>query len=460
MSQIFISYRKAEDGFAAVAIDERLCEHFGADRVFRDSRTIMPGVDFGPDLWRTLAHSAVLAVVVGPRWLTAGLDGRRRIDNPDDFVRREIALALEIDKPVIPILLADAPQLAAEALPDNIRALASHQYVRIYPRTFEHDMRRLIEALEKILRLRAGASIAGRHTVVAAQAGPAGGHGDPDVTGLLRRAVADAGAPLGDPPVRRYADTAVALLPDAVPPVAALTELVPALRALLTRHAELATDAPRVRVAVHRGEVAEAGGRLSGEAVELAELMLSDPALDLVYAAATPAPLVLAVSEEFYRGVVLPAYARIDASTYGRFALRGGGAPGARSAWAHVPGRSAPPGLPPYPPPDGAGQRPAQGAPPADGARPAEGAPPAQGARPDGAGQGPSAGEARGEPPVDAVARRDGGPLATNINYGTLNGHQVGGDVIGGIHIAGNNHVAGDQVAGDKHVSNGRRAAP
>ncbi|MGH3792738.1 MAG: hypothetical protein ACRDQ9_18475 [Pseudonocardiaceae bacterium] len=37
----------------------------------------------------------VLLAVVGPRWLTAtDPTGRRRIDDPDDWVRRELAEAL------------------------------------------------------------------------------------------------------------------------------------------------------------------------------------------------------------------------------------------------------------------------------------------------------------------------------------------------------------------------------
>jgi hypothetical protein len=95
-SVIWISYRKSDEPFAAIAVDARLCHSFGPDCVFLDSRSISPGIDFEPELWGALARSSVLAVIIGPRWLGATAAGGRYVDSPDDFVRREIAFAAKI----------------------------------------------------------------------------------------------------------------------------------------------------------------------------------------------------------------------------------------------------------------------------------------------------------------------------------------------------------------------------
>ena len=56
-----------------------------------------------------------------------GREGCRRLDNPHDFVRREIALALEHGKKVIPILFDDTQVPPADRLPEPLRALAAIQ---------------------------------------------------------------------------------------------------------------------------------------------------------------------------------------------------------------------------------------------------------------------------------------------------------------------------------------------
>jgi hypothetical protein len=42
MPGVFISYRREDAGGAAGRLYDRLCAHFGSDRVFRDVDTIAP----------------------------------------------------------------------------------------------------------------------------------------------------------------------------------------------------------------------------------------------------------------------------------------------------------------------------------------------------------------------------------------------------------------------------------
>jgi hypothetical protein len=100
---VFISYRRQETSGMAGRIYDRLVDRFGDDRVFMDVDTIELGDDFVEVITRAVGSCDVLLAVVGPHWLTAtDRDGRRRLDDPRDIVRLEIAAALERDIRVIP----------------------------------------------------------------------------------------------------------------------------------------------------------------------------------------------------------------------------------------------------------------------------------------------------------------------------------------------------------------------
>jgi hypothetical protein len=93
-----------------------------------------------------------LLAVIGPAWSTAhDREGRRKIDNHDDWVRREIALAFEHRVRVIPILLDGTAPLRASDLPQEIVALARCQYLRLDHRNDYHDTVRLIRELSDVV---------------------------------------------------------------------------------------------------------------------------------------------------------------------------------------------------------------------------------------------------------------------------------------------------------------------
>lgn len=144
---VFISYRSHDDPYAALLIDQWLTERLGAGRVFRDSRTIRLGTYFPEQIHRALQYCRALIAVIGPRWLSRGPDGQRLIDSPRDYVRREIATALQGDALVIPVLVGDVPLPAARSLPPDVAELASRQYLRLRVRTAPSDGARLVDEL-------------------------------------------------------------------------------------------------------------------------------------------------------------------------------------------------------------------------------------------------------------------------------------------------------------------------
>jgi hypothetical protein len=66
--------------------------------------------------------------LIGDQWLTVTDEqGRRRLDDPDDFVRLELEAALTRQVRVIPILIDGARMPHAGDLPDSLAKLVRRQ---------------------------------------------------------------------------------------------------------------------------------------------------------------------------------------------------------------------------------------------------------------------------------------------------------------------------------------------
>ena len=97
---------------------------------------IPAGVDFVEYLPSQVAACDVFLAVIGPNWLDAkDDDGRRRFDNPDDFVMIEIAAALARNIRVIPVLVDGARTPKADKLPNSIKPLVRRNAVEVRTQT-------------------------------------------------------------------------------------------------------------------------------------------------------------------------------------------------------------------------------------------------------------------------------------------------------------------------------------
>ncbi len=154
MGGIFISYRREDSGPYAGRLRDTLSRHFGADQVFRDIDTIQPGERFPHVIEQEVSRCDALLAVIGPNWLTIGdTTGRRRLGNPNDYVRQEIAIALaRPDVRVVPVLVGNATMPGAADLPGDLAALAECNAVRITDEGWEDQSARLIRALEPVVR--------------------------------------------------------------------------------------------------------------------------------------------------------------------------------------------------------------------------------------------------------------------------------------------------------------------
>jgi hypothetical protein len=149
--RIFISYRWDDTEASVGRIQDHLEARFGDPAVFRDIK-IESGEDFREVISRELATCYAVLVVIGRRWLTVvDQSGRRRLDDPDDLLRREAEYALEHDARlrVIPVLVEGAQMPPARELPETIERLAYRKAAVLGNESWREDMQRLIARLER-----------------------------------------------------------------------------------------------------------------------------------------------------------------------------------------------------------------------------------------------------------------------------------------------------------------------
>jgi len=169
MPKLFISYRREDSAGFAGRLTDALEQRLGAGSVFRDVDDIRPGEDFEAVIERGLRQVQAVLVVIGPGWLEAAADGRRRLDQADDFVRREVESALGSGKPVVPILVGGASMPDAAALPPALRGLANRQALVMGDASWAADLARLQTVLAQWLEAPA-ASPAPRRRLLAGAA--------------------------------------------------------------------------------------------------------------------------------------------------------------------------------------------------------------------------------------------------------------------------------------------------
>jgi len=151
MGSIFISYRRQDSAAYAGRLYDRLVEHFSAGNVFMDIDSIDPGADFVTVLTEKIRLCEVMLVVLGPDWLSIrDENGNLRLSDPEDLVRLEVAMGLERQIHVIPLLVGGAKMPAETDLPDKLSALSRRQAVVISDIHFHRDVDALIQTLQKI----------------------------------------------------------------------------------------------------------------------------------------------------------------------------------------------------------------------------------------------------------------------------------------------------------------------
>jgi len=147
--EVFISYRHDDASSEAGRLADTVRSRFGRESVFMDTSDTHFGAEWPVALRAAVENAAVVVALIGPEWLLARDEyGRRRIDDPADWVRREIRLGLEHGKTIMPLLVRHARMMPPDALPPDISALSSRQAFGIRAESWSHDVELVLSELE------------------------------------------------------------------------------------------------------------------------------------------------------------------------------------------------------------------------------------------------------------------------------------------------------------------------
>src|SRR5688572_25063243 len=117
-----------------------------------DVDTLEPGVNFIDLIEESLSEVEALIAVIGRSWLTTvDAQGRRRLDDDHDWVRLEIAQALERDIRVVPVLVNGATLPDTADLPADLTGLRARNALELKATDWRAGVERLVTSLERIV---------------------------------------------------------------------------------------------------------------------------------------------------------------------------------------------------------------------------------------------------------------------------------------------------------------------
>jgi hypothetical protein len=151
-ARIFISYRSADGMDKATALARDLGEVFGDEVVFLDKDDLRGGSAWRQEVQRTLGAKPVLLLLLTPQLLAAtDANGRLRIADPQDPVRRELSAALEVGAEIVPLLCdgCETPQSLA-ALPHPFDQLGERTWRKLRAYDWKTDLQRIVDDLRAL----------------------------------------------------------------------------------------------------------------------------------------------------------------------------------------------------------------------------------------------------------------------------------------------------------------------
>ncbi|MBX3606971.1 MAG: toll/interleukin-1 receptor domain-containing protein [Piscinibacter sp.] len=142
--KLFISYRRVDSTHAANRVRLLLQQKFGAGSVFID-REIPAGREWNEHLRQMLDESTGVVVMIGDEFLRK-LRRHRPNEEPDPLVW-EIATAIELKKPIYPVLFGSIDMPDESQLPEEIRAFARYQAVFAREPAFDTAIAMMIKSI-------------------------------------------------------------------------------------------------------------------------------------------------------------------------------------------------------------------------------------------------------------------------------------------------------------------------
>ncbi len=154
---IAINYRRDDSGGYA------LCLYYALKKrnfdVFIDVEGRLAGKgDYTKRIFEEIDKRHVLICLIGPDWITTSDSNGRRLDNPDDLVRREIDYALQRDKIVVPVRLNNTRMPSSSELPQSISDITRMDSPIMRHERFDVDVEELCGVIRAALNARLGSN--------------------------------------------------------------------------------------------------------------------------------------------------------------------------------------------------------------------------------------------------------------------------------------------------------------
>lgn len=147
---LFISYRRKDTRWFTRQLQEAIRQEFPNIEIFWDLELSL-GENFVEAIENAVSQCQVLLAIIGEDWLTiTDGHGQRRLDNPNDFVRLEIAQALKRSIRVIPVLVDHKAMPLIDELPEELKQLVQRQALEVDEKRFRHDVNVLLLELHKV----------------------------------------------------------------------------------------------------------------------------------------------------------------------------------------------------------------------------------------------------------------------------------------------------------------------
>ena len=139
--RVFLNYRNGIADHVVMMIQNELARLWGEHGVFRAGKSIPPGETYQPFLLRNATGVKVMLAVIGRGWEDD------RLDDPDDWVRKEIQHAHDNGVTVIPVLVGARNRLRAQDLPAELKWLADVQDMMITTDAEPADIEQFVKRL-------------------------------------------------------------------------------------------------------------------------------------------------------------------------------------------------------------------------------------------------------------------------------------------------------------------------
>jgi hypothetical protein len=117
-----------------------------------DIDSVPLGIDFVDHVQQQISSCRAVIVMIGRQWLTIqDKRGNRRLHDPEDLVRLEIAAALTQKIPVIPVLVQNAPMPDRDDLPDDLRLFTRRNGIALRHDQWREGVARLLKELDPVM---------------------------------------------------------------------------------------------------------------------------------------------------------------------------------------------------------------------------------------------------------------------------------------------------------------------